>query len=276
MAVNNEVLALILGGGQGIAPVSADAAPLEAGRADRRQVPADRHPDQQLPARRHPPHLRADAVQFGVAQPAYLADLPHGSLQPGVRRDPRRRADARQPELVPGHGRRRAAGGPPLRALRRRLLPDSRRRSSLPDGLRASWSTRTSIAGPTSPSPRSRSRIDDASAMGIFRFDRDGQIVAFEEKPNAARLDGDRPEHPARRDVRGAHRGQAVRRVDGHLRLLARRAAGHAGERRRQGLRPRDHPGGARHATACNVVPVSRLLGRRRHRRSRSTTRTSC
>src|SRR5436190_624538 len=29
---------------------------------------------------------------------------------------------------------------------------------------------------------------DDASAMGIFRFDHDGQIVAFEEKPNGGRL----------------------------------------------------------------------------------------
>ena len=29
---------------------------------------------------------------------------------------------------------------------------------------------------------------DDAPHMGIFRFDREGQIVAFEEKPNAARL----------------------------------------------------------------------------------------
>src|SRR5512143_2002099 len=29
---------------------------------------------------------------------------------------------------------------------------------------------------------------DDASAMGIFRFDRSGQIVAFEEKPDAERL----------------------------------------------------------------------------------------
>ena len=77
--MNNEVLAIILGGGQGIAPVSADAAPLEAGGADRRQLPPDRHPDQQLPARRHPPHLRADAVQLGVAQPAHLADLPDGS-----------------------------------------------------------------------------------------------------------------------------------------------------------------------------------------------------
>ena len=29
---------------------------------------------------------------------------------------------------------------------------------------------------------------EDATSMGIFRFDREGQIVAFEEKPNAARL----------------------------------------------------------------------------------------
>ena len=29
---------------------------------------------------------------------------------------------------------------------------------------------------------------DDATQMGIFRFDREGQIIAFEEKPNAARL----------------------------------------------------------------------------------------
>src|SRR5262245_34638342 len=31
--------------------------------------------------------------------------------------------------------------------------------------------------------------IDDASAMGILRFDRDGQIVGFEEKPKRDRLD---------------------------------------------------------------------------------------
>jgi glucose-1-phosphate adenylyltransferase len=31
--------------------------------------------------------------------------------------------------------------------------------------------------------------IDDASSMGIFRFDRQGRIEAFEEKPNRARLD---------------------------------------------------------------------------------------
>jgi glucose-1-phosphate adenylyltransferase len=31
--------------------------------------------------------------------------------------------------------------------------------------------------------------IDDASAMGIFRFDRSGQIISFEEKPTHARLE---------------------------------------------------------------------------------------
>src|SRR5437868_12459806 len=31
--------------------------------------------------------------------------------------------------------------------------------------------------------------IEDASAMGIFRFDRAGQIVAFEEKPKRGRLE---------------------------------------------------------------------------------------
>src|SRR4029450_521694 len=29
---------------------------------------------------------------------------------------------------------------------------------------------------------------DDATQMGIFRFGRDGQIIGFEEKPNASRL----------------------------------------------------------------------------------------
>ena len=69
--VHNEVLALVLGGGQGSRLFPLTQHSLEAGRADRRQIPPDRHPDQQLPARRHPADLRADAVQLGVAQPAH-------------------------------------------------------------------------------------------------------------------------------------------------------------------------------------------------------------
>jgi glucose-1-phosphate adenylyltransferase len=38
---------------------------------------------------------------------------------------------------------------------------------------------------------------DDASGMGIFRFDRSGQIIAFEEKPNRDRLDAIRQSIPA-------------------------------------------------------------------------------
>ena len=39
--------------------------------------------------------------------------------------------------------------------------------------------------------------IADASAMGIFRFDRSGRIAAFEEKPNAGPPRRNRSEHPA-------------------------------------------------------------------------------
>src|SRR4051812_32498910 len=44
---------------------------------------------------------------------------------------------------------------------------------------------------------------DEASGMGILRFDRDGQIVAFEEKPDAARL-----------AARGGARGRGTLRFD--------------------------------------------------------------
>ena len=267
VAVNNEVLALILGGGQGtrLFPLtqlrSKPAVPI-GGKYRLIDIP-----DQQLPARRHPADLRADAVQLGVAQPAHLADLPDGSVQPGVRRDPRGRADARQPELVPGHGRRRAAGGAPLRPLRRRLLPDPRRRSPVPHGLRRAGRRAHRSAAPTSPSPRSRSTLDDASAMGIFRFDRSGQIVAFEEKPNARAAGRDRPEHSAGRDLRRPQRrtSRSSRRwasTSSRATCCSTCSATAA----RQGLRPRGHPGGAR-PLPRERVPVPRLLGRRRHRR---------
>ena len=132
----NDVLTIVLGGGRGTPTVSAHPPALEARRADRRQVPADRHPAQQLPARRTGADLRADAVQLGVAQPARRADVPHGSVLRRLRRGARRRADARRRAVVSGHGRRRAPGRAPFPRRRRRVLPDSRRRSHLPHGLR--------------------------------------------------------------------------------------------------------------------------------------------
>ena len=69
--------------------------------------------------------------------------------------------------------------------------------------------------------------VEVASTMGIFRFDRTGHIVAFEEKPPRERLDG-----------RGPHARQAVCRVDGHLRVFTRRALRRARGRQLQGFRP--------------------------------------
>ncbi len=86
--------------------------------------------------------------------------------------------------------------------------------------------------------------------MGIFRFDRDGQIVAFEEKPNAERLSAIGQSIPKGSMIAGfapdkpfvASMGVYVFSRDVLLDMLAKR--------RRQGLRPRGHSGGARAGTA--------------------------
>ena len=79
-----------------------------------------------------------------------------------------------------------------------------------------------------------------------------GQIVAFEEKPNAERLAEIGASVPAGAAFTGHNAGEAVRRVDGHLRVLAPGAAGRA-RRARHRLRTRDHPGRARRDTRCNA-----------------------
>ena len=59
--------------------------------------------------------------------------------------------------------------------------------------------------------------------MGLFRFDREGQIVAFEEKPARARLEEIGRSIPAGATFAEPLGRQAVHRVDGRVRLLARR-----------------------------------------------------
>ena len=117
--------------------------------------------------------------------------------------------------------------------------------------------------------------IEDASAMGIFRFDRSGRIVAFEEKPKTERLREIGQSIPPGSTLAGhtpdkpfiASMGVYVFSRDVLLDMLAADAA--------QGFRPRGHPGRAR-SVQRQRVPVPRLLGRRRNGRRRSTTRTSC
>ena len=65
----------------------------------------------------------------------------------------------------------------------------------------------------------------DATQMGIFRFDRPGRSPASRRSPNAARLAEIGEQRAARGDRRRAACRQAVRRLDGHLRVLARGAA---------------------------------------------------
>ena len=117
--------------------------------------------------------------------------------------------------------------------------------------------------------------IEDASAMGILRFDRGGQIVAFEEKPKRDRLDEIGQSIPKGATFGGHSREQAVHRLDGRLRVLAGRPArrDRAGERGR--LRPPDHSRGAR-ALQGERATCSAATGRTSGRSSRSTTRTSC
>ena len=243
----NDVLTLDPRRRPGRAALPAHPHALEAGGADRRQVPAHRHPDQQLPARRPQADLRADAVQLGVAQPAHRADLSPRRVLRRLRRGARGRADARQLRLVPGHRRRRAAGGAALRRIRRRLLPDPRRRSPLPDGLLRADRVAHRERAPTSPSPRSRSRPPTRPRWASSGSTIDGQIAGFEEKPTAARLAEMGSSIPRGSTAGGdtadkpfvASMGIYV--FSREVLLEIARAAGH---RLRQG----DHPAGARHA----------------------------
>ena len=117
------------------AALPAHAPALEAGRADRRQVPAHRHPDQQLPQLGPAPHLRADAVQLREPQQAPHHDVQVRRLHLGLRHGARGRADRGQPRVVPGHGRRRA---PEPAAPAQPPQPrgaDPLGRPALPDGL---------------------------------------------------------------------------------------------------------------------------------------------
>ena len=106
--------------------------------------------------------------------------------------------------------------------------------------------------------------VDDASAMGIFRFDRSGQVIAFEEKPDHARLAEIQYSVPHGSTFTGqsaerpflASMGVYVFSRDVLLEILSQDAE--------QGFRARSDSRGARSLQRA-VVPLSRLLGRRRH-----------
>ena len=268
MPVNNEVLAIILGGGQGtrLFPLtqhrSKPAVPI-GGKYRLIDIPISNCLHADIRRIFVLTQFNSASLNRHIAQ-TYRMDL----FSQRLRRDPRRRADARQPELVSGHGRRRAPGGAALRALRRRLLPDSRRRSSLPDGLRRADRRAHRSATPTSRSPRSRSTADDATAMGIFRFDRErpdrrvrGEADAPSGSPRSARASRRRDVHAATPPDKPfiASMGIYVFSRDVLLDVLERDDAASTSAARSS----------RRRSTRYRVqrVPVPRLLGRRRHGR---------
>ena len=113
----------------------------------------------------------------------------------------------------------------------------------------------------------------DATEMGIFRFDDRGADHRLRGEAGRGPAGGDRQQHPARIDRRRHEPGQAVRRLDGNLRVLARGAARDpraAGRRLRQG----DHPEGARPRTVSTRTS-SAATGRTSARSRPSTTPTS-
>ncbi|MCK7518361.1 MAG: hypothetical protein MZV64_11880 [Ignavibacteriales bacterium] len=122
------------GRGPGQPALSPDQGPQQAGRARRRPVPAHRHLHLQLHPLERPQHLRPDPVRQRIAPPPHLHDLPLRQLPPRLRHPALGPADAGQPELVPGHGRRRPAE-PRLHRGPRGPRPHPLRRPPLPDGL---------------------------------------------------------------------------------------------------------------------------------------------
>jgi len=94
--------------------VSADEVPREACRGVRREVSARRYRADQLPGVEAQPDLHSHAVQLLFSQSPHLADLlAVRARRRGDHRRHRRRADAGQPRLVPGHRRRRPTVLPP-------------------------------------------------------------------------------------------------------------------------------------------------------------------
>ena len=264
----NDVLALILGGGQGtrLFPLtqhrSKPAVPI-GGKYRLIDIP-----DQQLPARRHPADLRADAVQLGVAQPAHRADLPAWTCSRGGF------VEILAAEQTPDNPNWFQGTADAVRQAARHF---ARYDADYYLILAGDHLYRMDYARAGRRARRSRRRHHDRRAAGRRRRTRrrwassgstaSGQIVGFEEKPTPERLARDRPEHPGRRDRRRhitptkpfvASMGIYVFSRDVLLEMLERDRAVDFGRE----IIPR-----ALDDYRVHAVPLPRLLGRRRHGR---------
>jgi ADP-glucose pyrophosphorylase len=216
----NDTLAIILGGGQG-----SRLFPLTATRSKPAVPIGGKYrlidiPDQRLPARGHPPYLRADAVQFGVAQSSHLEHLSSRPLFSGGF------VEILAAEQTPDNPNWYQGTADAVRQAARHFLQHDakydlipRRRPSVPDELRRTGRGASSAEG-RHHNRRPAVDMHTATQMGIFRFDRDGVIVGFRRKAEGASSARDRTQHPRRRHVCRAHRRTALHGLDGRLCVL--------------------------------------------------------
>ena len=266
--VMNDVLALILGGGRG----TRCSRSRTCGRSRRCRSAASTGSSTSRSATACTPDIKRIFVltQFNSASlnrhiaQTYRMDL----FSRRLRRDPGRRTDARTtPNWFQGTADAVRQAARHFAALRRRLLPDPRRRSSLPDGL-----LRADRGAHREP----RRHHHRGAAGHARRRDRDGHLPVRHARPDR-RLRGE-----ARR-ASGSPRSAAASRAastfaaltadkpfvasmgiyvfsrDVLLEMLA------AGPARRTSAARSSRTRSA--ATACNALPLPRLLGRRRHDR---------
>ena len=253
MAVNNEVLALILGGGQGtrLFPLtqhrSKPAVPI-GGKYRLIDIPISNCLHADIRRIFVLTQFNSASLNRHIAQ-TYRMDL----FSQGFVEILAAEQTPDNPNWFQGTADAVRQAARHFVALRRRLLPDSRRRSSLPDGLlRAGRRAR-----------RSPRRHHDRGAAGDDRRRvGDGHLPVRSQRPDrrvrgkAERASGStrsaRASRPAR-SFAGHIAGQAVRRLDGRLRVLARRAARRARDgRRRRTSAARSFPRRSA-ATACNA-----------------------
>ena len=179
----DQILAIILGGGRGSAPVSAHPAALQARRSHRRQIPPDRYPHQQLHQLRHLPHRRADPVQLGLAAPPHHPHLQFRHLPQRLGADLGRGANHDQQRLVPGHRRCRAQAALRDQSRRRALTCSSWRATIFTAWITPPWRVSIGRRTPTSPWPCSRSPPRTPAAWACSSATPATRIIDFAEKP---------------------------------------------------------------------------------------------
>ena len=111
--------------------------------------------------------------------------------------------------------------------------------------------------------------------MGIFKFDGDGPDHRASRRSRGRAPGQIGASVPPGRPCHADRRRDAVRRLDGHLRVLARGAASTCSSSTRTSTSAREVIPASLSTHRRRAVPVPRLLGRRGHHRRRSTTPTS-